>query len=1716
MKKRITALLLCLVMVFSLIPTSVWATESPATDAGSGGIEERDPNALTKEEVKAILQGSNALVAVKCINPNGGCNVNPVKYGLAASTFTMEKNEENGYTLTVETAPFVAAYSNSGQGRGLPHDLYSAETLTWKLSRENDVWTVKPAVEGVDDTILVTHIPEATYDVLKGMKGGIDTRCVNKTTAYTNYGVIAGLVGESAASAQVVKNADGAYILTISTKNFADAASKHNDRVHDLLTGETANFVLSLKNDAGKYVWTATPVTDADGICEVAHRVKVTFDQNYTNAPATTEAMYKYNTAEVMGGAFPADPSRSGYVFQGWNTKADGTGDAFSNATAVTEDVTVYAQWGQLHPVQLVIYRNGDTSKAYKTVSLDPQLKGTVIDLNDVDIGKYYTGNYEFYGWYDDGLWNIYKANVAAGKDAPAGLTTKTVNGWTNFKCMVYDYENVVYFQTKEAMEAYQADHSKTEGIVKSVKALHGSALPTVDAPEATRAGYTFQYWSREGQSVNVTGQTVNGWTNLYGVWKIVPHNIYAFTRLNSAFAPLTKAEFGGFIKLNATTLKDNLGLNVEYNENGYISIGKFNFDAMPLTEDMYFGDDAELDAVKAQSINLENGVSADTADQIAWTFLYQVDNSDYMTEAGYPTDDENGYQLAGNLNVAAVMFNAGGDNVENMPAVNYTYDDGFYQIHDFYFAGKDFTLPADPTREGYIFKGWEATVIPGEDDADCYADPTTDAGAETQTLYKAGDTYTITDGGVIFTAQWEKKTYTIAASLYLNDSESPVMVDSGAYKWTHRYGGEYGVTIDYTEMLDTLKNKALEADKANKPYDAEITLYFPGSDKVFNTAVTTYGQNTARWQEINGGNIAYIKGVATTSYEVIFKDENGNEIETKIVEYGKTVASVDPDDKYGYNFVGWVDQDGNAFTFDNDGNSVTKITHKTVLTAQWAKKVYTIGPDLRINGGETVKAPGKNYSWSPRYSGEYQDVIDYDKVFKDLTAKVEEVDKDNDPSKIEIKLCFPGKTPANTDEGGLFNEVITYFGQEGAGWNPGVKNTAYIWGYATTYYDVIFDSNGGTAVVTQKNVQYGTTATEPENPTKYGYNFTGWVDEDGNAFDFDTKITHKTVLTAQWAKKDYVIASDLRINGGDANLADGKTYAWTHRYGGKFEETIDYQPMLDALKARAMKVDAANGPVDSVVTLCFPGSDKLFNDAVKTYGQDTANWQAANNTAYIWGYATNVYAVTFNYGTEDIKNEILKVNFGDTITKSEPKRDGYKFTGWYDENGNLFDFATPITKSMTLTAGWEIIPHDIYAYARLNSSFGQLTTSEWGDDIKLNAETLKNLGLEIGYNGNGYISIGKFTFNAMALTDDLYFDDETTAAVLEALKKDIVLETGVSADTAAKIAWTFLYQADDSEDSDYMYKSGYPATDKDSYQLSGNLFLAAAMFDAGDVGEDEVKGMPAVNYTFDDVFAIHDFYLPGTEIELPALERTGYTFLGWEVKVIPSDDVANYADADAEKTLVEAGKYTITEGGAIFTAQWKINTYNVTFDSNGGSAVESQQVDYRAKVTKPAEPTREGYHFMGWFNGDKEWNFDEDTMGAGDMTLTAKWEINEYTVSFDSKGGTKVDSQIVKHGDTADKPSNPRRNGYVFKGWYLDGQKFDFSTPITGDTTLTARWATKTSGGSNSSSDTTTKDNGKTVKSGKTFDGGIALYVGLSVLSATGSALVITKKKRG
>lgn len=370
-------------------------------------------------------------------------------------------------------------------------------------------------------------------------------------------------------------------------------------------------------------------------------------------------------------------------------------------------------------PVMLMIYRNGNTETAYKTVPLESQPKGTVIDLNELKIADYYTGNYKFYGWYNDGLWNNYKRNPA---NPPAGLEKITVNDWTNIIGMVYDYENVVYFRSAEDLAAYQKDHSKTDGLLHTTTALFGSTLPTTDAPTPTREGYKFTFWSREGQSSNVAGQTVNGWTNLYG--------------------------------------------------------------------------------------------------------------------------------------------------------------------------------------------------------------------------------------------NWELNTYIIASDLRVNNGE-PVKETGKTYSWSHRYGGDFGVPIDYTDMFKALKDKTLEVDAENEPYDAEIKLCFPGSkDRLFNEKILTYGQEGGGW---NPGvkNTAYIWGYATTSYEVIFDSDGGSAVDKQIVKYGeKAVKPEDPTMK-GYNFLGWFDKDGNPFDFD------TQITHKTELTARWEKKTYTVTFDP--NGGE-VEPTSKTVTFDAAY----------------------------------------------------------------------------------------------------------------------------------------------------------------------------------------------------------------------------------------------------------------------------------------------------------------------------------------------------------------------------------------------------------------------------------------------------------------------------------------------------------------------------------------------------------------------------------------------------------------------------------------------------------------------------------------------------------------------------------------------------------------------------
>ena len=392
---------------------------------------------------------------------------------------------------------------------------------------------------------------------LSGLIGNITVNCTNGKAAHELKAKGYTLISGSYTTNEVAGDAENGYTytVTINSQKYVEQFDADTGATHD---PKDASATVTLKyTDNGWTVTSGTPVVfnvacvteivpPAKPGAEDLAKLEAPVEVACTTKPETHNAVHfslrggTYTIGDVAGNetdgytcdiTVTADKYVARYnmdygkhTLTGDNTKTL-TLKYVEGQWAVDTPITFPVECEEeLFPVHLVIYRNGNTTTAYKDVALESQPKGHVIDLSTIDIADYYTGNYEFYGWYDDGLFNIYKSDPA---NPPAGLKEKTVNGWTNLKCMVYDKYQVVYFQSEEALRDFQNDHSKTEGRLYSTTALFGSTLPTADAPTPTRTGYTFKFWSREGQNGDVTGQTVNGWTNLYAVWE---KNTYTVT----------------------------------------------------------------------------------------------------------------------------------------------------------------------------------------------------------------------------------------------------------------------------------------------------------------------------------------------------------------------------------------------------------------------------------------------------------------------------------------------------------------------------------------------------------------------------------------------------------------------------------------------------------------------------------------------------------------------------------------------------------------------------------------------------------------------------------------------------------------------------------------------------------------------------------------------------------------------------------------------------------------------------------------------------------------------------------------------------------------------------------------------------------------------------------------------------------------------------------
>ena len=1301
---------------------------------------------VTPPTKSTALDGSFAIV---CKN-NKATHSYKADYIATPSQYTISdvQKDEQGYyvTATVTVAPNLAAYNKATR---VEHRLVDEQdatlTITFRYDTEATVdGNRKWKQQGDLPVVEVICKPKApTADELKKLEMAVQVKCV--VDASQQHTAAYGLLGECDVDYFVFEPRQEGddwlcdisyyperYVAEFNT-TFQNLKHVQNDEKIVPVTLIWAGGSWQIKTQGRVHVTEEYTVTYTDGV----DGEEVFADQVYSD-------LRKDSTTPAFNGT----PTRTGYTFAGWEPEV---------AATVTQTVTYVAKWeAKKANVHLMIFKSGDLSKPIVDVPYAAdKLAGDTIDLTKIDPSSYLDFDFEIDGgWYDDGMFNSYKRYLDGLQDKPAGLEKLLITGnWQNLKLIVTELVPVVYFDSLESLTAYQNDHSKTEGILRTTKARVGSALPTADAPTATRDGYTFTFWSREGQTTDVTGQTVNGWTNLVANWKVTPHNIYAYARLNSYFAPLTTSEFDTPVTLNEATLS-RLGLG-SYNSLGYISIGSFTFDAMPLTSDLYFGDDAELSAVAeklATDIALETGVSDKIVEKIAWTALYKTVNEEDM-EPGYPA--EAGYQLSGNLNLASVTFRAGAENVENMPAVNYTYDDGAIDFYDFYFAGDTITLPTtEPTREGYSFKGWSVEVIPDENDADHLdADGADDAADET--LLKAGDTYTITAGGVIFTAQWEKKTFTV--KYYLPDEtgawvekkmDTVDSVDYATYSlWTPNAADGYEFSGWYQKAADIgvkAKVEKLYMAKEWKLYGKftpiEYTIQYVYNDgKATSTNPTTYtvesdtitladatgadwGKTFLEWHDENDQKITEIPTGSTgnrviTAYwnwpvHLHYLDKDNNEIDSAtlyVSELEPGACVLPTGEKTGYDFDGWYE------------------AQKDIGTASHKLNALSIAKKWELYGRYTAKT---DVSYTVKYLREGDNkVLAPEKVVTDQTFDTEVTEQAADV--VGYTPDAPSKTMI-LDE---YNKVLT-FSYSANTYDYTVRHIKQLpdgsYDEANAEVETLSGKFEALAVVTAKD--YGSHYPTNDADTKQNIKI-----EEGLTIDVKYDLDEHT-LTFETNGGSAINPVTVRHGNAVARPADPTKdkYTFIGWYADpEFTEEYDFATVLEADKTIYAKFELTSTPIGDIyvrydvlhIKQLPDGTYDLANAEVEHLSakKDTTvtavikDYRATHHvnvnrtlskltgtaiqpyrgvdgkpvyTILSVYYDLDFHTLTFDtMGGSKIAPETVR--HGLTVAKpKDPVNGGYIFDGWYTDKTfrHRYDFSTPLTEDITIYAKWFLI----------------------------------------------------------------------------------------------------------------------------------------------------------------------------------------------------------------------------------------------------------------------------------------------------------------------------------------------------------------------------------------------------------------------------------------
>ena len=851
-----------------------------------------------------------------------------------------------------------------------------------------------------------------------------------------------------------------------------------------------------------------------------------------------------------------------------------------------------------------------------------------------------------------------------------------------------------------------------------------------------------------------------------------------------------------------------------------------------------------------------------------------------------------------------------------------------------------------------------------------------------------------------------------------------------------------YTVSFDSNGGSDVDSQQVPYREKASQPDNPTLDGYtfqgwtLDGDPYDFNTPVTSSITLKALWSK----NTPVAK-----KHTVTFDSGKGSKVDSQTVKEGDPVSKPDNPTREGYTFNGWL-LGGDPYDF------TTPVMQDLTLTASWTKNKSTYTVKFDLNGGDGDIADQKVKEGSiidrpdnPTREGytfmgwQYED-SDWNflnTVTSNMTLTAQW--KRNEVKKYTVTFDTADGTsidPQTIKDGGKVSKPDdpTREGYEFKGWTLNgvdydftvpVKADLVLTAVWTPVkpktYTITFDTDGGTVVPSQTVKDKGT-ATEPTAPTKTGYEFKGWL-LDGKTYDFITPVTKDVTLKAKWEKtkvESYTVAFDS---------ADGSEVASQTVEQGKTAVKPD-DPTREGYTFLGWYAGEAAYDWDTPVT----GNLIL-----------TAHWQKNEQPQ------PKTYTVTFDYQNGS-PSDARTVSEGNTVTPPEnPVRDGYDFQGWVGIDGSEFDFEQPITSDTLVSAKWKKHedPKPVMHTVTFNSNGGTSIdpqTVQDGLTVRRPADPVKNDYVFDGW----YLDNNQYDFNKPITGDITLTAIYHRKPIPQPNTYTVRFDTGEGSKVDPQTiieGKTVIRPADPSMDG-YDFQ-GWLLDGKDydwNTPITGDMTLTASW-------KKHEEPKPVTHtvsfYTDGGSMVAQQTVNDGETVTVPDTPtKNGYTFSGWTLNGEPYDfNLPVTADITLKATWVENQK-----------PQPKRHT--VTFDTTGGSEIGQQTVDEGEKAIQPANPTREGYDFQGWLLNGQAYNW--NTPIIGDITLTASWTEKAptiFTVAFNTGGASNIPSQKVKEGDKAARPTDPKRTGYTFTGWQLNGKDYDWNTPITTDIILTATW---------------------------------------------------------